>query len=421
VAPVQYGQLGRAYGGEGLIQATCIYVSSSFRPDTAAVATRSAGLVDALQGQFAEVLVLTAGASRLWHGVPVMGLGVPTPNNSLALPLRLAQELGFAAWVALRLLALAPRPLAGRLVVVLSTPPFWLALAAAAAAHLRGALVAVDVRDRYPDVFFAMGLIRPGSTAGRLLLAAEAWLYRHSAMTTTVTQAIADGIAHDHGGQLVSLVRNGFDSALFVPDPHLDPPSRSEPLRVVMHGMFGRFFDSDAFAALLRGIQRRQLPVLLHVVGNGPQMGALEQMRCSQLTLSPPLPQAEVARFIARCHVGLAMGIDNASMRGTFPTKVFEAIGCGLPVLVFPQSEAGLELAARGMGWTFAAHEVSGAIETLAQLTQQPALWQQARERVLDQRLDYIRAEQAERYAQLLASAVCPVPAGTPTAPSPAH
>lgn len=421
MAPVQHGQLGCADGGEGLIQATCIYVSSSYRPDTAAVATRSAGLVAALQDQFSQVLVLTAGSSRRWEGVPVVGLGLATPDNSLALPLRLAQELGFAAWAAVRLLVLAPRPRAGRLVVVLSTPPLWLALAAAAAARLRSAVVAVDVRDRYPDVFFAMGLLKPRSTAARLLLAAEAWLYRQAALTTTVTQAIAASIAHDHGGQAVRLVRNGFDPQLFAPDLRLAPPCRSEPLRVVMHGMFGRFFDAEAFGALLLGIQQRKLPVLLHVVGCGPQMVALEQMRCPQLELSPPLPQAEVARFIARCHLGLAMGIDNASMRGTFPTKLFEAIGCGLPVLVFPQSEAGLELAARGMGWTFAAHEVSGAIETLAQLSQQPALWQQARVRVLAQRLEYVRSEQAERYAQLLAAAVRSAPAGSPAAPSPAH
>lgn len=401
--------------------ASCVYVCSSFRPDTAAVATRSAGLVTALQQQFAQVQVLTAGPNRTCDGVRVLGLGLATPNNSLPLPLRLLQELSFAAWAGLHLLWRIPRPISGRVVVVLSTPPLWLALAAAAAARLRGAVIAVDVRDRYPDVFFAMGLVRPDSLVGRGLLAAEAWLYRQSALTTTVTQAIAHGIARDHGGQTVSLVRNGFDPQLFAPDPALLPPGRGQPLRVVMHGMFGRFFDGEAFAALLHGIQQRQLPVILQVVGCGPQMPALRLLRCPQLELHDPLPQADVARCIARAHVGLAMGIDNASMRGTFPTKVFEAVGCGLPVLVFPRSEAGDELADRGMGWTFAAHEVAAAVDTLAQLVENPALWQKVRSQVLAQRLDYVRAQQAERYAQLLALTVNPKPTTSPAAPIPAR
>lgn len=45
--------------------------------------------------------------------------------------------------------------------------------------------------------------------------------------------------------------------------------------------------------------------------------------------------------LIASCHVGMALGIDNASMGDTFPTELFEAIGCGLPLLVFLPSGAG--------------------------------------------------------------------------------
>lgn len=406
-----------------MIDTTCMYVSSSFRPDTAAVATRSAGLVAALQQRFVRVIVLSAGPTRQVGGVRVAGLGLATPSNSLPVPLRLLQELSFAAWAGARLLLLIPpRSAMGRPVVVLSTPPLWLALAGAAAARLRGAAFAVDVRDRYPDVFFAMGLLRRNSRLGRLLLQAESWLYRQAVLTTTVTEAIAAGIAADHGGQPVALVRNGFDPELFQPDLALQPPGSSgQPLRLIMHGMFGRFFDRDAFEALLHGIQRRQLPVELVVVGHGPQMPALAAMACAQLVVEPPLPQAQVARRIAACHLGLALGIDNVSMRGTFPTKLFEAIGCGLPVLVFPRSEAGLELASRGMGWTFAGLQAEAAANVLEQLCRQPELWQQARQQVLDQRLSYVRSHQADRYAQLLAAALTPASTAPPAAPSPAR
>lgn len=390
---------------------------SSYRPDTAAVATRSAGLVNALRVTFAQTLVLSSGRSRRFDGVRVKGLGLPTPSNTLPLFARLIQEVVFSIWAALWLFMLLPWSGGGRPVVVVSTPPFWLALVVALAARLRGASLAVDVRDRYPDVFFALGLLPRHSASARLLLSAEAWLYRQAVLTTTVTQVIATGIAHDHCGQEVALVRNGFDPQLFAPDPTLIPPAADQPMRVIMHGMFGHFFDLEVFASLLDGIQQRRLPVTLLVVGSGPQLSAVKRLHCTQLKIHDPMPQDAIARLIATCHLGLALGVDNASMHGTFPTKLFESLGCGLPVLVFPRSEAGLELASRGMGWSFSATETTAAIDTLERLCCDPALWQQARQLVLAQRLDYVRGQQAQHFAQLLAGALDQSSTSTPTPP----
>lgn len=393
------GRVARSYRVRNS-ELVCLYVCSSYPPDGSAVATRSAALVRALQQSFLQVMVLSAGPGRCIEGVNVFGVGLGTPSNRLPLSMRLMHEWGFAILASLRLFWIArTTPLN---VVVLSSPPFWLALACAWMARTLHVPYAVDVRDRYPDVFLAMGLLRSDGWLLRLLLAAESQLYRHAVLTTSVTHAIVAAISREHGHD-VELVRNGFDPDLFQPDIDLKPPiADGQPLRLIMHGMFGRFFDQNVFSALVRGAEQRQLPMKFLVVGHGPQMSAIEGLVSPLLEICAPMPQSELAKFLRSSHLGVALGIDNASMRGTFPTKLFESIGCGLPVMVFPRSEAGLELATRGMGWTFAADQVEDALTLLQRMCLNPLLWQRSRLQVLKYRRNYIRTDQSLRYSELL-------------------
>lgn len=327
-----------------------VYVCSEYYPGQTAVAVRSRFNVEALVDAGQSVVVLTAKVDGVTpepaKDSEVQHINVQPPDNSKGLINRLVHEmrLGFAfGW---------------RIVThyrkfdffILTSPPFFGMVIPAFVCFLFSRRYVFDVRDRYPQVFFSLGLLRRDSYAGRILLALERFIYRHSAMVTTVTSALAKEIANET--QIVpKVVMNGFDATVVLQG--VDVRKSGAPKVIFMHGLFGRLFDINSFVDIVRYCGVNAGPHQFVIAGYGPGIQEITEMKLKNLSYVGHLSHQEVLQHLAKADFGLSVHTNQPSTNAGFAVKVFEFIGAGIPSIVIPKNESGIEVEREGLGWSF--------------------------------------------------------------------
>jgi hypothetical protein len=116
--------------------------------------------------------------------------------------------------------------------------------------------------------------------------------------------------------------------------------------------------------------------------------------------------QRDVAQLVRDSDIGLSVHSSDPSMLGSFPVKVMEYIGAGIPSIVLPCSEAGMEVAERGLGWSYDPSDWKLASDCIASLLGSACKLQEAKHRVFSQRLQYTRDRQADHFVSVVTSAL---------------
>lgn len=283
-------------------------------------------------------------------GIDVIELEL-TYSNKLGLATRAHQFLRYAMRSA-RLAWSEPADL----VFATSTP--LTAAIPGIAARLRGRRFVFEVRDLWPELPRAMGVIRnPVILAA---LRALEWLgYRSASRLVGLAPGIVDGIRHGGGrDKPVAMIPNGCDTDLFGTTARVPrgPVTAADPLVAVFTGTHGVANGLDAVidaAAVLRRRGERRIRLVL--VGDGKQKPALEARVVTEgidlVEFRRPVDKATLAALMTRADVGLQILADvPAFYYGTSPNKFFDYLAAGMPVLTnYPGWVADL-VAERGCG-----------------------------------------------------------------------
>jgi glycosyltransferase involved in cell wall biosynthesis len=230
-------------------------------------------------------------------------------------------------------------------VVLASSTPLTAALPGIAARWLRRKPFVFEVRDLWPELPRAMGVIR-NPVVLLLLSGLELVAYRSAVRCVALSPGIAQGIVRRGiaPGRVVT-IPNAADLDLFRSDPAVPLPD----LPGVQPGDFVAAFTGahgianglgavlDAAAVLeRRGVRH----IRLLFIGDGREKPALEARAraegLAQCHFMDPLPKRDLAQLLCRrVNVGL-MILANvpAFYFGTSPNKFFDYLASGLPVLV---------------------------------------------------------------------------------------
>ncbi|MBV9277936.1 MAG: glycosyltransferase family 4 protein [Candidatus Eremiobacteraeota bacterium] len=225
-------------------------------------------------------------------------------------------------------------------IVVVSSPPITLAVPALFAAWSRSCKLVADIRDLFPDIGVQMGRWRRNSVAVRLLGALANRLYARSSLIVAVTPAGREElIARNVDPKKITLAMNGADPIRVASQRIF--PARNGTFVVAYVGNMGNATGLDALldaARLLRA--KRRFEFIL--VGGGAQERRLRKRALSEsidnVTFFGVLPRERATRVLADsdlCVVPLAGGI-----RDSLPTKIFDALSVGCPVIVAAEGEA---------------------------------------------------------------------------------
>ncbi len=226
-------------------------------------------------------------------------------------------------------------------VVFATTTPLTAGIPGIFARWLRRKPFVFEVRDLWPELPKAMGIVRNPILLG--LMSALEWAsYRSAVRLVGLSPGIVDGIVRRGVPKTrIVMVPNGSDLDLFADAPQALRPEgvADNKLLAVFTGTHGPANGLDAVldaAAELKARGRNDIRIAL--IGHGREKPHLQQRALEEglenVLFLDPVPKTELAKLLAGADLGLQI-LKNvpAFYYGTSPNKFFDYIAAGLPVL----------------------------------------------------------------------------------------
>mgnify|MGYP001050391226 CR=1 FL=1 len=237
-------------------------------------------------------------------------------------------------------------------IVTATSPQFFCAVGAWAHARLRGLPFVFELGDLWPASIMAVGAMRK-SVMIRLFEKLELFMYRHSDRIVALTRDFKrDLISRGIAAHKIDVVRNGVDLSRYAPRPR-------DGAKVAALGLEGKFvlgylgthgaahalsniFDA---AAILKD---RVPQVHFLFVGDGAErkqlLARLETEKLPNVTMIGPRPKTEMPSWWSLLDMSLISLKKQALFSGVIPSKIFEAMGMGIPLLFVGPSGEGSEI-----------------------------------------------------------------------------
>jgi colanic acid biosynthesis glycosyl transferase WcaI len=350
-----------------------------FPPEAGAPQTRLDALARGLAAREVDVSVHTCpphypdGAVRdgypnaVWRreshdGFPLHRSWVlPAANRGVAR--RLADHASFAAS------ALATAPLAGRAdFVIAETPPLFLAAAAPLYARLRRARAILHVSDLWPDSAVELGAISNAQAIGAAR-ALERHAYRRASRIVAPTRGIVTTLsARDDAAGKVRHIPPAVDTARF----SAPPLRRNGPLRVLYAGTVGMAQGLGTLVEAAAQVEAGLVEVT--IAGAGAELAEVRAAAASVANvrvLGPVNPDA-VPALHAEADVVAVLLRDRPIFRGALPTKLFEAMAAGRPVVLSAAGESAELVESTGAGVTVAPQDPAALAAALTDFAHRP-------------------------------------------------
>lgn len=226
-------------------------------------------------------------------------------------------------------------------VLFATTTPLTAGIPGIFARWLRGKPFVFEVRDLWPELPRAMGVIRnPVVLQGLSML--EWASYRSAHRLVGLSPGIAKGIAsRGVTADRIALVPNGCDLGLFSDaiEPWRPDGVKSSDLLAVFAGTHGVANGLDAVLDTAAELKRRgRGDIKLLLVGQGKLKASLQERAAreglSNVVFHNPVNKSRLAGLMAATDLGLQILANvPAFYYGTSPNKFFDYISAGLPVL----------------------------------------------------------------------------------------
>ena len=269
----------------------------------------------------------------LVDGIDVIELQLPY-SNSQSLLERTRVFLSFA----LRSIGIALREPCD--VVFATTTPLTAGLPGIAARWLRGRRFVFEVRDLWPELPKAMGIVK-NPLVLRMLDWLE-WLSYHSARHVIgLAPGICDGIRRRGiAADRVTMIPNACDLELF--GAHVPPwrPAELEgKILAVFTGTLGQANGLDVLLQATRVLHERgRSDIAVAIFGEGKLKPTLQdtarQYKLTNLHFYDAVPKTRIAQLLQSADIGLQILADvPAFYYGTSPNKFFDYLASGLPVV----------------------------------------------------------------------------------------
>lgn len=313
------------------------YIHQHFTLPTESGGTRSWEFARRLAADGHQVTMISGGTVRRSFreaGFDVVQLPV-TYSNSMSTLRRILAFLHFML-AATRVASATPSDL-----VFATSTPLTVAVPGMVAAAIRRVPFVLEVRDLWPEVPIALGVLR-SKVAKFLALRLEAVAYARATRIIALSPGMRDGVLRVRPSARVTVIPNACDSELF------DIPAAdrlafrqaknwgTNELVVVYAGSLGRVYDTEwtvRTAAHLAGAGVRFI-----MIGDGMFRESCERL-AGRLGLDAgalllgPLSKYETAQYVASADLALSTSISDPTLDPASLNKVFDALAAGRPIL----------------------------------------------------------------------------------------
>ena len=382
-------------------------ITSRFLPEMTAGTVRYKSFIEAWATEEDEVCVFTSRSferdkkafkkEELFEGrdnVYVYRTAVGVAGNRWGILVRLFSELLFCVLAAMQMLRRRVD------VYVVSSPSFLLAVTTVIMAKALRTPYVADIRDIYPDQLFEYGVIEQESLLGRFLCTLEQIVYDEAILIGTVTEGLKDEIEKRTDTEVV-VVRNGIDTGLF----WRKPTSRlGDKFKILFHGTLGVAQNIDYIIRYARFLAEEEIhDIEIVVVGDGPKRERLEESIQEYglegvLSYDGFVRLSKIPNYIRGADLGFSPRQRGTVNETSFPVKVYECLGCGVPVIVSPHGEAGEFLKEHEVGYQVPNDSVNRLHDAVVRLKNDHSQYREYSERAAHVALSFDRHDIAQKY-----------------------
>lgn len=338
-----------------------IFLTQYFPPETGAPQNRLHAMAHALQEQGAEVTVLTAmphypemevhaAYRRKWcvreqmDGLELVRCWIHA-SKGRGIVARLMNYFSFV----LSSLWIGAFHTKRSDILLVESPPLFLGITAMLLARMKRAKLVFNVSDLWPESAVQLGLVTNRMLIG-LSTKLEMRCYRRSALITGQTQGIVADIRARCPEKKVLWVPNGVDFAAIGAANDAVPSDVRQRLGIgaadlvlAYAGIIGHAQGLEVVlraAALLR--ERRDVHFLL--IGDGPEKPKLQALKAEfgdiGVRFIDRMPRADLLALMRSVDAVVVPLRKNDLFKGAIPSKIFEALALGKPLLLGVEGEA---------------------------------------------------------------------------------
>jgi glycosyltransferase involved in cell wall biosynthesis len=296
-------------------------------------------------------------------------------------------------------------------VVVGTSPQFFCAVAAYLLSRIKRVPFVFEVRDIWPQSAVELGALSNRYLIGALE-AIERHLYRHAALIIPVAEStrpylLAQGIAADR----IAIIPNGIDARFLSSASATAAEVRRE---LGLEGKFivsyiGTHGLSHALEVVLRAAARLATEPTVHFlfVGEGAEKERLRrraaELKLENVTFLKEQPRERLLAFYRASDASLVPLRRLPIFKKVLPSKLFELMGAGCPVICSVEGEAATLVERSQAGLCIEPESEEALIFAIRRLRDEPGLGARMRERgPRFVQANYLRTALAERYLEAL-------------------
>jgi glycosyltransferase involved in cell wall biosynthesis len=298
-------------------------------------------------------------------------------------------------------------------IVVGTSPQFFTTVAAWFVGALKRRPFVFELRDLWPESIKAVGAMRDSAVL-RALEKLELFLYRRARRIVSVTHSFRRTLAmRGIDERKIDVVTNGVDITRFSPQPK-DPVLEKElgfsgkfvAGYIGTHGMAHALHTLLEAAALLKSAGDDRFRFLL--LGDGALKAELRQrareMELDNVVFIDSVPKDQVARYWALLDVSIIHLRRDPVFLTVIPSKIFESMGMGIPILHGVSGESAEIVLREEVGATFEPEDAGELVRELRRMEADAALRMRYHERCLRAARRYDRLELADAMLSSLQS-----------------
>jgi glycosyltransferase involved in cell wall biosynthesis len=295
-------------------------------------------------------------------------------------------------------------------VVVASSPQFFVAVAGWLASRIHRRPFVFEIRDLWPDSIVAVGAMKEGF-AIRMIRHLEQFLYRKADLIVTVTSAFRDILmARGIDGGKIAVVTNGIDARQFLPGP------APEELRHKLALQNKSVVSYIGTVGMAHGLQlildaahesRVRLPhVQFVIVGSGAELSKLREQAnrrgLNNVTFVGRVTHAEIIDYWHLSDLTLVLLKDTPLFRTVIPSKIFEAMATGTPIITNVLGELQTILEPLDAAEIIAPDNLTALVDAIERLLNDPARRQQLSKAAVEGAKAYDRTALADKVLNAL-------------------
>jgi glycosyltransferase involved in cell wall biosynthesis len=262
-----------------------------------------------------------------------------------------------------------------------------------------------ELRDLWPESIRAVGAMK-NSWILAALERLELFLYRKAAHVVSVTHAFKENlIARGIEAGKISVVTNGADLARFKPRPRDEALAAKLGLSgktvigyVGTHGMAHALRTVLDAAELLKS-KDLAAQVRFLFLGDGAEKAALKAdaaaRKLDNVVFADSVPRSEVVRYWSLIDLSVIHLMRAPLFETVIPSKLFECMAMGIPVLHGVAGESATIVQREGVGVIFEPENAGALARSIAQLVRDPERRAEMARRAVAAARRYDRAELA--------------------------